>query len=151
MKVAVEVCVTSVEEALAAERAGADTIEVCSWLACGGITPSFGLLNLMQEKVKLRKRILVRPTPAGFRYSADERQVLLRDVMMSGVGDPKCGIVSGGLDGQGLPDRELVKGILMAAAGREVTFHRAIDHAADLMRTLDLLKELGVQRILTSG
>lgn len=151
MRVAVEVCVTTVEEALVAEQCGADTIEVCSWLACGGVTPSFGLLNVLQERVRLRKRVLVRPTPGDFRYSADERQTLLRDVLMSGVGDDACGIVTGGLDADDLPDAELMRGVLLGAGDREVTFHRAIEFAPDIRAAFDRCVQLGVHRILTSG
>ena len=147
----VEVCVTSVAEALAAEQAGADTIEVCAWLSAGGVTPSFGLLNLLQERVRIRKRVLVRPAPGRFHYSADDRQVLLRDVMMSGIGDKECGIVTGGSDAHGLPDVDLMKAVQLAAAGREITFHRAIDRSTDPLRALEMLLLLGVQRVLTSG
>ncbi|MEO8069540.1 MAG: copper homeostasis protein CutC [Flavobacteriales bacterium] len=151
MRVAVEVCVTSVEEALVAEQCGVDTIEVCSWLGCGGITPTFGLLNVLQERVRVRKRVLVRPTPGGFRYTADERQTLLRDVLMSGVGDETCGIVTGGLDADDLPDAELVRGALLGAGDREVTFHRAIEFAPDILLAFERCLHLGIQRVLTSG
>ena len=43
----VEVCANSLESALVAERAGADRIELCSELAVGGLTPSYGLLKAM--------------------------------------------------------------------------------------------------------
>ena len=151
MRVAVEVCVTSVEEALVAEQLGVDTIEVCNWLACGGVTPSFGLLNVLQERVRVRKRVLVRPTPGGFHYTAHERQTLLRDVLMSGVGDETCGIVTGGLDAANLPDAELVRGALLGAGDREITFHRAIEFATDMHAAFDRCLQLGVHRVLTSG
>lgn len=150
-RVSVEVCVSSVAGALAAAQAGADTIEVCAWPGAGGVTPSFGLLNTLQEKARVRKRVLVRPRPGGFHYSAEERQVLLRDVMMSGIGDKECGIVTGALDAHDLPDVELIKAVQLAAAGRELTFHRAIDHSRDPLRAVEMLGLLGVQRVLTSG
>lgn len=142
---------TSVEEALFAQRAGVDTVEVCSWLASGGVTPSFGLLNVLQEQCPIRKRVLVRPTPGGFQYTDVERQVLLRDMMIAGVGDPHCGIVSGGLDAQGDPDVGLVKAMLLASAGREFTFHRALDLCTDPLRGFELLMAMHVPRVLTSG
>lgn len=151
MKVKVEVCITSFAEAAAAQAAGADTIEVCSGLREGGVTPSFGSLNFLQERLVIRKRVLVRPVAGGFHYSPDDRQVLLRDVMMSGIGDKECGIVSGALDAQGLPDADLVKAIQLAAAGRELTFHRALDVSSDPIRALEMCMVLGVERVLTSG
>lgn len=151
MRVAVEVCVTSVEEAVVAEQCGADTIEVCQWLSCGGVTPSFGLLNVLQERVRVRKRVLVRPTPGGFRYNADERQTLLRDVLMSGVGDETCGIVTGALDMEDQPDAELIRGALLGAGERELTFHRAIEFSTDILLATERCMQLGVRRVLTSG
>lgn len=151
MRVAVEVCVASVDEAVVADKLGVETIEVCQWLACGGVTPSFGLLNVLQERVRARKRVLVRPTPGGFRYTQDERQVLLRDALMTGVGDDNCGIVTGALDVDGMPDAELVRGVLMGANGREVTFHRAIEFSPDIDEAFVRCMDLGVQRVLTSG
>ena len=41
-RVLVEVCVDDVAGAVAAERAGADRVEVCADLDVGGVTPSIG-------------------------------------------------------------------------------------------------------------
>lgn len=150
-RVTVEVCITSIAEALAAEKAGADRIEVCAWLGSGGVTPSFGLLNFLQERVRLPKRVLVRPRPGDFHYSIEDRQVLLRDVMMSGIGDRECGIVTGALDGSGSPDHELWKAIQLAANGRELTFHRAVDVSMDPLRSMEMVQLFGAGRLLTSG
>ena len=49
----VEVCANSLESALNAQNAGADRIELCSELGVGGITPSFGLLKSIKEKISL--------------------------------------------------------------------------------------------------
>jgi copper homeostasis protein len=151
MRVAVEVCIASIAEALAAERAGADGVELCTWLACGGVTPSPGSLSLLKERSTLRRRVLVRPTPGAFHYTVDERQVLVRDVLLSGVADAQAGVVTGGLTADGAVDEGLLRSVAPALAGRELTFHRAIDHASDMPAALEQCMVLGVHRVLTSG
>ena len=80
MQVQVEVCVASVEEAEVAVSCGADRLEICSWLACGGITPSSGLVDTVRNAVRVPVRVLVRPTAGGFDYSASETAVLLKEI-----------------------------------------------------------------------
>jgi copper homeostasis protein len=95
MRVAVEICVTSVAEALAAERAGADSVEICTWLACGGVTPSSGLVDAVRTAVRIPARVLVRPTPDGFVYDPASLHALLLDAEIFGGG--AIGLVTGAL------------------------------------------------------
>ena len=151
MRVLVEVCVTSFEEALAAERCGADSIELCTWLACGGVTPSLGLVETVVERLRIPTRVLVRATPGGFSYTMDEQRVMLRDIAtLSGV-ERLEGLVTGALDQNGLADRAFVQQALAIAANKRSTFHRAIDRSSDPRASLDRCIELGFDRILTSG
>jgi copper homeostasis protein len=149
MRVAVEVCVTSVAEAVAAERGGADTVEVCSWLACGGITPSWGLVDAVRAAVRIPVRVLVRPTSEGFVYGAAERHALMADAGI--LGHRSFGLVTGALSAEGHMDRQLMASIAHSAPGSELTFHRAVDHARDPVEVLDGCMTLGVDRLLTSG
>ena len=149
MRVAVEVCVASFGEAFAAASAGADTVEVCTWLACGGLTPSNGLVDAIRSAVEIPVRVLVRPAPGGFLYTGAEAHAILVDAEVFGGG--ALGIVTGGLTEEGSPDVALIREVMRVAPESEITFHRAIDHAADMLRSLDLCSELGVHRILTSG
>lgn len=149
MHVAVEVCVTSVEEALAAEAAGADSVEVCSWLACGGITPSSGLVDAVRSAIRIPARVLLRPMPSGFIHAPSALHALFLDAEIFGGG--AIGLVTGGLKAKGGMDRELIRSVKQLAPESEITFHRAIDHAIDPMEVLEGCLALGVDRILTSG
>ena len=57
--------------ALAAERGGAQRIELCSSLEVGGLTPSYGLIKVVKERVKIPVHVLIRPRAGGFTYDED--------------------------------------------------------------------------------
>jgi len=61
------------------------------------------------------------------------------------------GFVIGCLDPEGNLDREAMKPLLRAAAGRGLTLHRAIDVSRDPYRTYLDAGELGIDTVLTSG
>ncbi|MCB0769454.1 MAG: copper homeostasis protein CutC [Flavobacteriales bacterium] len=149
MRVAVEVCVTSVEEAAMADALGVDSVEVCSWLGCGGITPSSGLVDAIRNAIGIPARVLVRPTPGGFIYSKAESAVLLTDAEVFGGG--ALGLVTGALDGNHDLHVPIMSAVQRLAPESEITFHRAIDRSRDPLRVMDLCLELGIDRILASG
>ncbi|HNR56284.1 MAG TPA: copper homeostasis protein CutC, partial [Flavobacteriales bacterium] len=149
MRVAVEVCVTSVQESIAAERAGADGVEVCSWLATGGITPSSGLVDAVRTAVRIPTRVLIRPTTGGFVYDPPAIHALLVDAEIFGGG--AIGLVTGALLEDGGLNADLMRSVKRLAPESEITFHRAIDHAADPIAILTGCLALGIERILTSG
>lgn len=149
MRVTVEVCVTTVEEAVAAEQAGADGVEICSWLASGGITPSSGLVDAVRTAVRIPARVLVRPTTGGFVHNKAALHALLLDAEIFGGG--AIGLVTGALLEDGSPDMDLIRSVKHLAPESEITFHRAIDHAADPLQVVEACLALKVDRILTSG
>ncbi len=149
MQVNVEVCITSVEEAITAEECGATSVEVCTWLDCGGVTPSSGLVDTVRGAVRIPVRVLVRPGPGSFTYSPAETNALLTDAEIFGGG--ALGLVTGAIDGQGEVEQRILEAVKRLAPESEITFHRAIDHLADPLRVVESCVELGIDRILTSG
>ena len=62
----VEICANSYESAINAEKAGADRIELCTELAVGGITPSYGLINKVIEDISIQVNVLSDPEVVTF-------------------------------------------------------------------------------------
>ena len=66
----VEACVEGIEAAAAAERAGADRLELCASLVEDGTTPSAGTLAVARSRVAIPIVAMVRPRGGGFVYSS---------------------------------------------------------------------------------
>lgn len=146
----VEVCVDSVESAMAAQAGGADRVELCDNLVEGGTTPSVGAMELARQNLTIAVNVMIRPRGGDFCYSDVEFQVMRIDVQaakQSGVD----GIVIGILKPDGEIDKERTRELLELARPMSVTFHRAFDMTRDPYEALQDLIELGVNRVLTSG
>ncbi len=146
----IEVCANSFESALNAEKAGAHRIELCSELAVGGITPSFGLVKKVVDTLSIPVFVLIRPRSGNFTFSDEEVEIMKRDINM--CKELGCaGIVSGVLKQDHSIDIEKTKELIELSKPLAFTFHRAFDWVPDPQVALEQLKALGVNRILTSG
>lgn len=145
-----EVCVDSIDSALAAERGGADRVELCSDLIEGGLTPSYGVLTVARERLRIGVMVMVRPRGGDFCYSEAEFAAMLHDVRMAKESGAN-GVVFGVLTPDGDVDAERTGRLVAEARPLPVTFHRAFDMTRDPFAALDTLVGLGVDRLLTSG
>jgi copper homeostasis protein len=149
-RVTVEICVHSIESAVAADRGGADRIELCSSLAEGGVTPNAGLIATVLSKVSLAVFVMIRPRGGDFCYSDDEFRAMQQDVATAKQLGAD-GVVFGFLNEDGRVDAARTHQLVELARPLNVTFHRAFDVARDLNEALEELVRGGVDRVLTSG
>jgi copper homeostasis protein len=146
----VEVCIETLPEAIQAAQAGASRLEVCACMSESGTTPSIGLVTAILSRLKIPAFVMIRPRGGDFVYDEAELDVMLRDIdAMKRAG--AHGIVSGALESGRQIDCGATKALRDAAAPLPFTFHRAFDLAPELESALEELKELGVNRVLTSG
>lgn len=149
-RILLEVCVGSLDDALAAKAAGANRIELCGGLELGGLTPSAGLVEQVVGEVDLPCVVMLRPRAGGFGYSPHEFRCMQLDAQRA-LDLGAAGIVFGLLTPQARIDRQRVESLVRIAAGRQTVFHRAFDFVSNKSAALETLVELGVTRILTSG
>ena len=76
MKKVIEVCLDSVESIMAAEKGGADRVELCSDLFEGGLSPSIGMVRVAKRMTHIPINAMVRPRGGDFCYSDVEFEVM---------------------------------------------------------------------------
>jgi copper homeostasis protein len=149
-KYLLEISVDGVEKALAAERGGADRIELCADLSVGGLTPSRELLRGVREKVYIPVYSMIRPRAGDFVYSDAELGEMERSIAVA----RECGmdgVVTGVLRKGFKINVSRTQRLVDLARPLPVTFHRAFDECSDLRKALDAVMQTGAARILTSA
>jgi copper homeostasis protein len=149
-KFLLEIAIASPERAIAAERAGADRLELCVDLETGGLTPGLELISQVRSAVQIPIHVLVRPRTGNFIYTLDEFVHIKEEITAIG-GEDVQGIVTGVLLPDGSVDVQRTRELVALASPMQVTFHRAFDETKDLAAALEDVVVTGAHRILTSG
>jgi copper homeostasis protein len=147
---ALEVIVSSVDDAVEAERGGAVRLEVVRELDRSGLTPSIDLVRRIQEAVSLPLRVMVRESDGFACRSPEERRLLAdRAAALDALGVD--GLVVGWIR-DGRVDEQTVAAVLHAAPSTRATFHHAFDALPNPEAAIAALKAFRqVDRILTHG
>lgn len=148
----VEICCGSYEDAVAAERGGAERIELNSALSLGGLTPSAGCVRLVKKHTDLKVISMVRPRGGGFCYTERETAQMFEDaeiLLECGSDGLAFGFLTENREINLERTGEMIRRI--HSYGREAVFHRAFDCTRDPKAAVSQLIELGADRILTSG
>lgn len=148
--ISVEICVNSVESAVAAQNGGADRVELCDNLLEGGTTPSAGSIEIARRLLNIKLHVIIRPRGGDFLYSDTEFEIMKRDIETAkSLGAD--GLVFGILDENGDIDKVRTQELIELACPLTVTIHRAFDVCRDAFQALEDLISLGVDYVLTSG
>lgn len=146
-----EACVESLEEAIAAEKRGANRVELCSELIQDGLTPSPELTRQCLQNLSIPVMAMVRSRGGNFVYSEDEIRQMETEIeffKQAGV----AGVVFGLLTPGNAVDLENTARLTKLAAPLNVTFHKAIDFTTNILNSFQELNSIdGITRVLTSG
>ncbi|WP_440706382.1 copper homeostasis protein CutC [Heyndrickxia oleronia] len=147
----IEVIADNVEDAIIAEQAGANRIELITGVAEGGLTPSYGIIEAVCKAVSIPVYVMIRPHSRSFCYSNTELNSMVKDIQIcKELG--AAGVVWGVLNKDGDIDKEALKKLLDASNGLDITFHRAFDEVNDQLEALNVIQQYPeISRILTSG
>ncbi|ANS86227.1 Copper homeostasis protein CutC [Vibrio scophthalmi] len=148
----IEVCIDNLESLHQAIAGGADRIELCSSLALGGLTPSFGFMQRAAALSTIPIYAMIRPRQGDFIYDQDDIDAMLLDIKAAAQAGLQ-GVVFGVLTAQGHINMAQAERLIATATecNLGVTFHRAIDQCSDIEQAIEQIAQLGCERILTSG
>jgi copper homeostasis protein len=149
-KYLLEVSVETLEAAMAAERGGADRIELCADLSVGGVTPTMKLMGAVRGQLQIPIFVMVRPRGGDFAYS-DAEYAAMKSAIASAKKLGLDGVVLGILQKDRRVDVQRTSELVELARPLPTTFHRAFDISADLLQALENVIQSGAKRILTSG
>lgn len=145
-----EIIACTLQDAIEAERGGANRLEIISRFDVGGLTPSLELVREIKSKVSLPVRVMIRESENYQVANVKEIEKLCvkaRKFDELGVD----GMVLGFLQ-NGEIDLELTKQILANAPNLKATFHHAFEETSDKFAAIEKLKTVSqIDRILTHG
>lgn len=145
-----EICANSVASCIAAQEGGADRVELCAGIPEGGTTPSYGMIRIARESIRIGLNVIIRPRGGDFLYTEDEISQMKHDIMTAKELGAD-GLVFGCLTPEGNVDMDVMTELMKVAGETPVTFHRAFDHTSDPFKAMEDIISLGCCRILTSG
>ncbi|MBI6119180.1 copper homeostasis protein CutC [Salegentibacter maritimus] len=146
-----EACVESLEQAIIAEKNGANRIELCANLELDGLTPSRELIGLVKSQLQIPVHVMIRPRGGDFNYNSAEIEQMASDITFcKEIGVE--GVVLGMLANDKTIAVESVEKLAIIAKPMKCIFHKAIDETRNILESVKCLRETGlISGILTSG
>lgn len=146
-----EACVETLEQAIAAQKGGADRIELCANLDVEGLTPPKDLIIEVSKHLNIPFRVMIRPRAGNFIFSENElAEMKLSIIICKNTGVE--GVVFGVLKKDNTLDIDAITMLTNLAFPLKVVIHKAIDDTPDLLKALKELSLIkGISTVLTSG
>jgi copper homeostasis protein len=132
-----EACVETLEEALSAQKKGADRIELCADLSNDGLTPDMELMHNVCTSLKIPVMVMIRPRAGNFIYSATEITRMKHEIDQAKKAGA-AGIVLGLLTPDNNIDELNTRKLAGYASPLPVTFHKAIDIMENPVRGVEI-------------
>ncbi|MCL2072318.1 MAG: copper homeostasis protein CutC [Marinilabiliaceae bacterium] len=145
-----EICAFSLTGAIDAQQAGADRIELCAGAAEGGTTPDFALIKTANHKLSIPVFPIIRPRGGNFCYNQSEFEMMKLSVLECKKLGCK-GVTFSILLNDLTVDADRTSQLVELAYPMESTFIRGFDLTPDPFEALEVIKQTGCKRILTSG
>lgn len=145
-----EVIADTVEDAIAAESGGATRIAILSHYPSSGITPSYGMVARIREKVKIPLVVLICPHTRGYIPSHEDLEICLRDIdafKKLGVNDFLLGFI----DQSGNLNIAVIETIKAAHNGIHLHSRVIWELTKDIRKTVETTISLGFRSMRTSG
>lgn len=138
----------NVRDAVAAEQGGADRLEVVADMSADGLTPAPETVAEIAAECPLPQMVMLRHEATFTAATLDRIRESVKELAEAGA----AGFVFGFLDSEGVVDLAATEAMIHGVSPLPWTFHRAVDHAADIQaawRAVRLLPNLAT--VLTSG
>lgn len=148
-KVSLEVCIDNRAALDVCVATKVDRIELCSSLALGGLTPSYGLMVAASQQ-PIPTYVMIRPHSGDFLYSSSDIELMKQDIQQV-IDLGLAGVVLGARDQTMQLNVTQLTQLCEMAQGLGKTLHRVVDLIADPLLAIDQAAALGFERILSSG
>ncbi len=148
--ITLEVIAQSIDDVIAINKTKASRIELCANLEVGGYTPNIDLITEVTNISRIPVMVIVRNHSDTFEITNKQLDVIIEQIKE--INKTKAhGVVFGAI-----LNNKINKNALMAIknvlnSDKEITFHKAFDQIKNKEVEATTLKEMGVNRILTSG
>lgn len=153
----VEIIVTSVEEAILAEKYGATRLELIDSFALGGLSPHSELIRDVCNAVNIPVNVMVRPHGRSFIFDEADMLCVIKEIEYIITKTKANAIVFGTLNELNQINFEQLDMVLSFIENSELglTFHRAIDVSnnveVNFKELINNYNDSKLERVLSSG